>query len=455
MNIMPPIARTLPSLCMAIALMLCLCVFSAPNAMAQTKPVDNKERSMCSDGKDFAIEEPTKENPGIITSIVSSIEETLNTVSQQVFTSIAQNSGFSQVVRGALTLFILVYGILFMTGMVELKFYDFVTRMIKFGIVAFLLKPDAWTFFSDTVIVFFNNGTNDIIHHVTAFTLGTKYQPGAGVFLALDGAIAKAASGKMAVAVLATFATGPYGVLFGILLLLSLWSFLKSLLTAMWIYIMSLAMKTLLFGLAPIFIPCILFQRTQHLFKGWLDQLVNASLQPILLFMFFAFFIQLISQSMVNILHAPVCWTELPQGWRGSQFTLYYWRFAMPKFGPDGKTALLDSAGKTIYEPYPGEWTWDQPFPIDLMTLLTFLILAELASRFNSVVVQIASEIAGAGTSMAGMQGAFSEMFGGAGGGMGGKAGGGLMNVLGGGNKGAAAKEAAAAAASVRRPPPA
>jgi len=40
-------------------------------------------------------------------------------------------------------------------------------------------------------------------------------------------------------------------------------------------------------------------------------------------------------------------------------------------------------------------------FPINLMNLVCFLILAELATRFNSVVIQIAGDLAGASTNLA------------------------------------------------------
>src|SRR6185436_2324103 len=99
---------------------------------------------------------------------------------------------------------------------------------------------------------------------------------------------------KMAVTLMAIFGTFPYGPIIGLILLMALGSFLKALMNALWVYLMSLVMKTLLFALAPIFIPCILFTRTRHLFDGWLNQIVNATLQPILLFAFFAFFAILI-----------------------------------------------------------------------------------------------------------------------------------------------------------------
>ena len=83
--------------------------------------------------------------------------------------------------------------------------------------------------------------------------------------------------------------------------------------------------------------------------------------------------------SVDSILSYPVCWTKLPTGWQGSPMDWYFWRFAEFKNGdwlPNLKTLKLKDG-----------------FPIPLIQILTFLIIAELANRFNTVVLQIAMQI--------------------------------------------------------------
>ncbi len=396
-------------------------------ALAEAPPI--QPGGTCTTDPPFDIPTPLP-GQGLISVIVTNVQAILNNISQTMFQTIAGDAGFIAAVQAMLTLYIAIYGILFTFGMVNITLYDFFIRMVKIGIIVGLLSAGAWDFFNTTVVKFFNQGTDDIINKVTAIATntGTDFATGPP-FNVLDGALAKALSAKMAVVLLATFGTGPYGILYGLLLLAALGSFMKALFTAVWVYLMSLVLKTLLFGLAPIFFAFLLFNRTRHLFDGWLNQVVNASLQPILLFVFFAFFAKLIEASIDNLIDytpphkgVPVCWTEWAESVRGSPFSFHWHRFTVPN-DSGTSTFCLNNTGGKCWEPFGGMWGFTGPqvtnntatampvFPIDIMTILIFLILAELAGRFNSIVLMIARDLAGASTDLSSMQGALSDWF--------------------------------------------
>ncbi len=363
----------------------------------------------------YAASEP---GSGLISAIVTDIKGVVYASAGRIFVSIYYDNSFGEILAAAVAIYIAIYGILFTFGMVQLTVYDFFIRAVKLGIIAGLISQYFWTVWYDLVLflfTFFDEGTDDIIMELTSITVGGvagNYDPDTP-FAILDQVIATAVSAKMAVTILAVFFTGPYGVIFGILLLLSLGSFLRALFTAIWVYLMAVVLRALLIGLSPVFLAFLLFTRTRHLFDGWLNQLVNASLQPIFLFTFFAFFVALILASMENILANPVCWTEWIDSVRGTPFAVHYWRFAL----------WNDDTG--TWEPYGGLRSWagvdgepDAPvFPIDVMHILIFLMLAELASRFNHIIIMIASDIAGASTNLATMQGPLAGWLGGGGGG--------------------------------------
>jgi type IV secretory pathway VirB6-like protein len=240
---------------------------------------------------------------------------------------------------------------------------------------------------------------------VSASVLSQPLPNNAPPFYVIDQALTKAVSAKMAVTLMAMFFTPPYGPIFGLLLAMGLSTFIKAILTAAWVYLMSLILKALLFGIAPIFLSFLLFVRTRYLFDGWLNQIVNATLQPILLFTFLAFFVQLISTALDNIMLTPVCWTEWAESLRGSPFAMHYWRFAL-------------CTGGAACEPYGGSWSFTGPqttqgpiFPIDILGILVLVMLADLAARFNSIVTSIASDLAGAATNLSTMQGALGDWF--------------------------------------------
>lgn len=333
----------------------------------------------------------------IISDIILSIKTRLIIMSATIYTYIVTNVNYISAVYASLVIFIAVYGIMFMTGMIQLKFYDFAIRMLKIGIIAQLMLPTSWLFFNDYVVTFFNGGTDDIIKFITGSgglfsdisVLGTNFSEASGQFAALDRAVSKLVSPRMFVTILATFLTPNYGLIFGALLLYAIYSFMRAMLTALWVYIMSLVMRTLLFGMAPILIPTILFQRTRHIFDGWINQIISACLQPILLFMFFLFFVRLMEGSLDNIMHTPVCFSKFPEGWRGSGFDFSFWRFM--EHTPKGWQPKMDG------------WELKDGFPIDLMAVLTFLLIADLANRFNAVIIQIAQQIAQASTALTGL----------------------------------------------------
>lgn len=417
-------------------LVLCLAVifcFTAIDAVwAQGIPPAPAPDGTCTTDPQFNPAPPSADD-GILTRITNNVRSVLDGVASTMYNYVIDDSGFREMVGAVVTLYIAIYGILFTFAMVQATLFDFASRLIKLGIIATLISGGSWAFFNDTVVTFFNDGTDNLIARLTQITVGGISQPinpGDSPFVVIDGVIHQALSAKFAVTLLASFFTGPYGALFGILILMSLSIFVRALLVAVWVYLMSLVIKTLLFGMAPLFIVALLFNRTRHLFQGWLNQVINASLQPILLFAFFAFFARLISAAIDNILQVPVCWTETMESVRGTPFNMHYWRFTHED------------------EPFGGIWTWtgaDTPsspiFPIDLMDVLIFLILAELASRFNSVVLMIARDLANATTSLASMQGGLANFMKGGptgrkGGPPGGDGAGGGMPGRAGGNRG-------------------
>lgn len=347
---------------------------------------------------------------GLISTIVQRIKTPLSGLAQSMFEAIAGDGGFQNVVRLASSLYIAIYGILFMFGMVQVTIHDLMIRLIKLGIMNMLISPSAWTYFSLVVVRFFNDGVDSIICEVTSLGLAgiapdvtcdpTSEFPYVSAFLPLDQALVYVVSAKMVITVLATFTTGPYGFVIGLILLMSLGSFLKAIFNALWVYIMGLVIRTLMFGIAPIFLVCVMFSRTRHLFDGWLNQVVNASLQPVFLFTFFTFFVILLRSCMEQVLQNPVCWIPT-QHQVGTPNVAHFWRFAIKDCGVTGEP----------WVPFDGIWDFDgakqidrscnpKVHPIGIIVPLMLWILADLAGRFNNIVVEIARDLSNAATDL-------------------------------------------------------
>jgi type IV secretory pathway VirB6-like protein len=345
---------------------------------------------------------------GLIGIIVQNVKRILNTVSSQMYNGIIGDGTFIAAVKGGATLYIAIYGLMFTIGMVQVTISDLTIRCVKVGIVSMLIAGGSWNFFNGTVKYFFEQGTDDLINQVTAIAVHGVAVNGAAPFSMLDQVLTKALSTKMIVTVMAIFTSGPYGVPAGLLIIAAIGAFLRSVFKAMWVYLMALVMKALLFGIAPMFIACILFTRTKHIFDGWLNQLLNASLQPILLFAFFAFFAKLIEASIDQVMQVPVCWTQMSEGMRGSRFAHMFWRFKV-----DSGNGMQEFAGLFGFEgPMPtmsGGIIQDIKKFFDPVVFITFFLLAELATRFNDIVIEVAKDIAGASTNLSAMSGSMQK----------------------------------------------
>ncbi len=410
---------SMKSICIAL-LFAGFFVVSSGNGYAAVPPVapPNAPHGTCTSDPQF---ETTKlSGKGLITNIVEEVKKILVTLQESLYNSV--KGGASPAIKAAITLYIAIYGLMFTVGMMNITVYDFTVRMVKLGIVIILVSGDSWDFFGSTVVKFFNEGTDQWISEIAKLGVGdANVADPDKPFATIDAALISAVSAKTAVNLMAAFFTPPYGVIIGILLSLGMTTFVKAVLQAAWVYLMSLIVKTLLFGMAPIFIACLLFEHTKYLFTGWLNQVINVSLQPILLFTFLAFFVTMIDASISNMMKTPVCWTEAGDSLRGTPFSLNYWRFA-----------LCDGAD---CQPYGGKWGFNGPqagsgptFPIPILGVLVLVLLADLCAKFNTMVPQIAGELAGASLNLATMGGALSDWFNnkkpdaGGGGGGGGKA---------------------------------
>lgn len=348
--------------------------------------------------------------PGLVSTVVSQVQSTMSSMAQKMFTTIESSGSFQEAVSAVIILYIAIYGIFFTVGMARESVYDFAIRVVKLTLVGLLATGGAWSVFDSNVVQLFNTTVDELINEVTSVAVGGASATPGPPLAVLDEVINKAFSAKMLVHLAAMAETGMYGIMHAALSGLALMSLAGSFLLAIWIYLMSLVMRTLLFGLAPIFLACMLFNRTKPIFLGWVNQLVSVCLQPIFLFIFLTFFLQLISGTIDQLLAMPVCWTEVSDTMRGTPFQYLLPRFAIP-----------DPSNPTKWIQYDGDWFWDGPgvlgailsaiFPVDILAILTFYILTQVAGRFSEISVTVAKDIASGASNLLSMQSGFSDFF--------------------------------------------
>jgi len=91
------------------------------------------------------------------------------------------------------------------------------------------------------------------------------------------------------------------GFVIGGILFSALWALVSGFFRLAFIYILSIIALILLFSIAPMIIPMMLFKKTYTYFDGWVKLVVSMVLQPVILFAFFAFIASLMSTTIENM----------------------------------------------------------------------------------------------------------------------------------------------------------
>lgn len=340
-------------------------------------------------------------NDGLLQTLVDEIQDTLDDAYETMFQSIVGQ--IAGVVSAMIMLYIVIFGIMFLIGMVQLSLAEISKRMIKIAVVGSLVNGTAFDLFNNYVYRFFREGTDELItvmttqmvQYISPDALPTNAATGEiGPFTPLDQFITQLMQPGNIVVFEAATNTSAYGGIFMLIFAMAGFFLVAAIARALWVYLVYLLATTLLFGLAPIFFSFLLFERTKNLFNGWLSQLVNFSLQPILMFTFLGFFVVLMQDSMQTTIEQKACICEFEQALEGTAQEPRGWLFA-------------DAAGNCMSVPFDidgpkcmqgGEWgpcAGMDEFPLNMMDMLAFLLLAYTAYSFYNHVASMAQDIAG------------------------------------------------------------
>jgi type IV secretion system protein VirB6 len=329
-------------------------------------------------------------NDGLLTSIYYFIKDIVDVATETLYRSIVQSSSYQYALTGLVTLYVAIFGAMFTIGLIQASFGQMLMRFIKLGILYSALHPSlGWYFFSDYAVSFFNDGTDDLVRGVIQIGTGAPLPYGASPFYQLDKLASFFIHPETIVALLGAASAGPYALgMTGIAVIAGL-GFMKMLIEALRVYAVSFVARSILLGIAPIFIMFLLFDKTKQLFNNWLNVLISMSLQPILLFTFMSFMLVMIESSMRNMLNVELCWMETQKA-EGTSAQTASWVFIDPN---TGKPLIADwtSAGNSSCTETSGSDCAE--FPFHIIDVLTFLILVWLTQRFSTVIDRIASEL--------------------------------------------------------------
>lgn len=337
---------------------------------------------------------------GVISTVANEIKALFDESWELLYTSLI-TSGFKEIAVALMVLYVVIFGVLFTLGTVQMPLHDAVKRVVKISVVALMVSSTE--FFQDTIYRFFREGMGQLLGQMVdkVSNLLTGGGPestcaaGEGIFAPMDRLVCDMLRPETLMIIDAALNTPPYGIAYVVTSVLGSLFVIGAIARAIWVYLISIMATSFLFGMAPVFISFIMFERTKRMFDAWINMISNFTLQPLIMFTFISFFILLMHQSLSDgMLEAEVCYgpgtlmgletsgvqaTEIPV----LQFTDGEGNTFLYRNDPDGPKCLQN-----------GEWTpCEVEFPLNLMALLTFVVLGYVAYSFYDNVIDIARDV--------------------------------------------------------------
>jgi type IV secretory pathway VirB6-like protein len=243
--------------------------------------------------------------PGPLETVFHAFSEPIDALMKRIYKGVVNNTEYINMVRALLVLYILFFAYAYLMGMVEKPRTEFITKVVKFGIIAQLISPDSWDFFYNNFFAAFVDGVLQIA--VLIATPFADYDP-ASPWYSMDQILKKFASAETAAKVGSTLFSNIAGFLLIIVFYISLALFIIAAIKALTVYIVAYIGIAFMVALAPLFIIFLLFDKTRELFEEWVNQLVAFSLQQIILFAGLGMFAALLFHFLTEAVGYRVCW---------------------------------------------------------------------------------------------------------------------------------------------------
>jgi type IV secretion system protein VirB6 len=222
--------------------------------------------------------------------------------------SSAPCTNFFNYIHGILTIYVMLYGIMYLAGMTQITTEDLVIRIAKIALVAGLMNGGTYNFFNHYVFDFVIGFSDEIISNIAGYNL---YANGGAVnpLMFSEGLMTKILFSKTTFAqMLALFSFGISGIFFFFMIFMGVIMILTAILRSFTVYIMAFVAIAFLLSLAPLFLTFMLFEQTYHLFEGWTKAIFRFMIEPIILFAGIIILTQLAEIYIDNILGWSVCW---------------------------------------------------------------------------------------------------------------------------------------------------
>jgi type IV secretion system protein VirB6 len=238
--------------------------------------------------------------------LVSPLRDKYNELSRIIYEKLVSNPTLQAIAKSCLVIYIIIYGLAFLAGAVQITVTDIVIRVLKVGLIVALFSETSWSFFNDNLFKIFVSGSDYLLTTV----LGVTSTVG-NVFGFIDPIFDRYGNGDVWALLAIQLLQIHNGLaFFACLAIYSMLIYLRAVLEVIISYCLAFLGLAVMISLAPFFIILILFEQTRSLFDNWLSTLFSYMLQPTVLLVFFLLIDQLMGEYITGVV-VKACWGVL------------------------------------------------------------------------------------------------------------------------------------------------
>lgn len=237
---------------------------------------------------------------------IKPITDQFRTFSQNFYLKLIANSAVQYIAKAALTLYITIFGLMFVMGALKLTAIEVITRIFKITIVVMLLRSESWDFFNTNFFSAFINGIDFFATNVVGATSSKS-----NIFGFIDPIFDKYTNGRIWGLLFIQLLQIQNGLAFiAIITIYSLITYFRAILEVIIGYVIAFIGLTVMISLAPFFIILMLFEKIKSLFDNWISILFSYVMQPTILLIFFLLIDQILSEQLLKVI-VRACWDTL------------------------------------------------------------------------------------------------------------------------------------------------
>lgn len=237
---------------------------------------------------------------------IKPITDQFRTFSQMFYMKLVKNSAVQNIAKAALTLYVTIFGLMFVAGALKLTAVEVITRICKIAIVAFLIREESWNFFNTYFFSVFTDGIDFFVTNVVGATSSRS-----NIFGFIDPIFDKYTNGRIWGLLFIELLQIHNGLTFiAIITVYGLITYFRAVLEVIIGYVIAFIGVTVMISLAPFFIVLMLFEKTKSLFDNWMSTLLSYVVQPTVLLIFFLLIDQVLSEQLLKVV-VRACWDTL------------------------------------------------------------------------------------------------------------------------------------------------